>query len=182
MAFTFEDVSNEGATLTLRWAELAVPVRITAHTHQLALASFRDQLNGLAQYFWQGWNQAANYCLSNDVELEQGLEWAERSVQIQPTFQNLSTQVQLLEKLGRGEETEALMERAVEKGNAGDLYGYGRSLINQGEKEKALAGAQREGERRSVVRGIRPGLRPERPRPVRRGRRLHEGRPREGPR
>ena len=139
MAFTFEDVSNEGTTLTLRWDELAVPVRITADTHQLALASFREQLNGLAQYFWQGWNQAATYSLRNDVELEQGLEWAERSVQTQATFSNLATQADLLEKLGRGDETEAIMERAVEKGNAGELYSYGRSLINDGEKEKALA-------------------------------------------
>ena len=138
MGFTFEDVSNDGATLTLHWEKVRVPVRIEAKTHELALASFREQLKGLSQFFWQGWNQAANYCLQNEINYEEAMEWVERSIQTQATFANLSTKAQLLAKMGQGEEVEAIMEKAVEKGNAGNLYAYGRQLLSQGDEEKAL--------------------------------------------
>ena len=78
MQFSFEDRSDEAATLTLSWEQLRLPIRITVDTQAQTLASIRDQLKGLSRFFWQGWNQAANWCLQNEVNLEQAVEWADR--------------------------------------------------------------------------------------------------------
>ena len=139
LAFTFDNVSNEGATAALHWGKLRVPVNVTADLQTLTLASFRDQLKGLSRFFWQGWNQAANYCLQNEFNYEEALEWADQSIQVQETFNNLSTKAQLLEKLGRGDEVGDLMEKAMKIGNAGNLHGYGRQLLGQGKNEEAVA-------------------------------------------
>jgi len=139
MAFTLDEVSNESMTISLHWAELIVPVKVEADLHGLALASFRDQLKGLSKFFWQGWNQAATYCLQNEINYEEALEWADRSIQAQETFNNLSTKAQLLQKVGKEDEAEDLMAGAMKIGNAGNLFGYARQLLGQGKKEEALA-------------------------------------------
>ena len=139
MAFTVDEVDSDEAVLALHWAELWVPITITANTHELALASFRDQLKGLSQFFWLGWDQAANYALQNDVALEEALGWAERSIQTEERFENLSTKAQILTKLGRGDETEEIMAKALAMGNAGQLHNHARQLLGQDRKEEALA-------------------------------------------
>ena len=143
LAFTFEDVDNEKATLALHWGNLRVPIQITADTHELALASFRDQLKGLSRFFWPGWNQAANYALQNDVALEEALTWADSSIQAEERFDNLSTKAQLLVKLDRADEANEIMSRALGMGNAGQLHNYARQLLGQDRKEDALEVFQR---------------------------------------
>ena len=139
MAFTFDDLSNDGVTIALHWGKLRVPVKVTANLHDLALASFRDQLKGLSKFFWQGWNQAANYCLQNEINYEEALEWVDQSIQVKETFNNLNTKAQLLQKVGRDDEVEALMTKAMKIGGAGNLHGYARQLLGQGKKEEAVA-------------------------------------------
>jgi tetratricopeptide (TPR) repeat protein len=138
LAFTFDDVSNEGMILTLHWAQLAVPVKVEANLHELALASFRDQLKGLSKFFWQGPNQAANYCLQNEINYQEALEWAEQSIRAKETFNNLSTKAQLLQKVGKEDEVEDLMARAMKVGSAGELFGYARKLLGEGQKEESV--------------------------------------------
>ena len=139
MAFTVDETGDDKVVLALHWAELRVPITITANTHELALASFRDQLKGLSQFFWLGWDQAANYALQNAVALEEALGWAERSIQTEERFENLSTKAQILTKLSRGDETEEIMAKALAMGNAGQLHNYARQLLGQDRKEEALA-------------------------------------------
>ena len=102
------------------------------------MASINDQLTGLSQFFWQGWNQAAAWTAGAQVELEQGLEWAERSIGIQENFTNLSTKAQILAQMGRGEEAMAVMDKALPMGNAGNLHNYGRTLIGMGMVDQAV--------------------------------------------
>ncbi|MCC6132113.1 MAG: hypothetical protein IT186_19500, partial [Acidobacteria bacterium] len=52
------------------------------------LASLKEQLRGLPRFSWQGWNQAAGWCLKNDTALDQGLEWADRSLEMNKNFTN----------------------------------------------------------------------------------------------
>jgi len=143
LSYTFDEVTNESATLNLRWEKLRVPVRIDVDTEAVALASIREQLKGLSQFFWNGWNQAATYCLQNDIQLEQALEWAESSIQAEERFENLSTKAQILEKLGDAEEADEVLVRALEIGNAGQLHQYGRTLLGEGRTEEAMEVFQR---------------------------------------
>ena len=60
---------------------------------------------------WQGWNEAANYCLRNDIEHKQALNWATRSVFMSPNPNNMMTKAQLTAKMkGEGDETK---EKAI---------------------------------------------------------------------
>ncbi len=138
-AIAFDGLASDGVDVTLRWAEVAVPVRVTVDLEATVLASFRDQLTGLSQFFWPGWNQAAQFCLTNDLALEEALGWSERSIQAEERFNNLQTKAGLLTKLDRAEEAESVLARALDIANAGQLHGYGRQLLAQGKLDDAKA-------------------------------------------
>lgn len=135
---SIDHLEDDAADLILRWAEVAVPVRVAIDLEKTVRASLDQQLTGLSQFFWQGWNQAAQYYLQNDLNLEQALQWADRSIGIQETFNNLSTKSQLLAKTGEEEQAREVIARAMALGNAGQIHNYARQLITQGKKEEAL--------------------------------------------
>ena len=141
--YTVDDLTNESATLNLRWEKIRVPLRVEVDTEAVTLASIREQLKGLSQFFWNGWNQAATYCVQNDINLEEALEWADNSIQAEERFENLSTKSQILEKTGKTAEAQEIMEQALEIGNAGQLHQYGRTLIGEDRIDEALEVFQR---------------------------------------
>ena len=136
---SFDNLEDDSTDMILRWAEVAVPVRVAIDREQTVMADFRRQLTGLPQFFWQGWNQAAQYCSNNDMNLEEAMQWADRSIGIQETFNNLSTKAQLLAKSGEEAQATELMAKAMAMGNAGQIHNYARQLLGQDRKEEALA-------------------------------------------
>ena len=138
MLFTFDDLTAVGATATLRWAELAVPIRIETDLEEQALASIRDQLQGLAQFTWMGPNQAAGWAVGQGVALEEALAWADASIQAERRFENLSTKSRILAALERHEEAEELMAEALEIASPIQIHGYGRQLLAQGKVDEAV--------------------------------------------
>ncbi len=141
LTYHFVDLSPTSAILALDWEKRRFPVKIEFDTHGIVMASIKDELRGTAGFGWQSWNQAANYSLTNDVDLEQGLAWAEASIGNQTNFNNLSTKAGLLSKLGRQDEGNTVMNQALELpgANAGNFYNYGRTLIGQDKDKEALA-------------------------------------------
>ncbi len=135
---SFDNLENESADMILRWAEVAVPVTVAIDLEKTVMADFRQQLTGLSQFFWQGWNQAAQYALTNEMNLDEGMEWADRSIQTQENFNNLSTKAQLLSKSGDAAQADEIMAKAMDMGNAGQIHNYARQLLGQDRKEEAL--------------------------------------------
>lgn len=136
---SFDNLENDSADMILRWAEVAVPVEVGIDLEKTVMADFRQQLTGLSQFFWQGWNQAAQYSLNNDMNLEEAMQWADRSIQAQETFNNLSTKAQLLAKSGDAAQSDEIMAKAMDMGNAGQIHNYARQLLGQDRKQEALA-------------------------------------------
>ncbi len=135
---SFDDLENDSAHMILRWAEVKVPVKVAIDLEKTVTASFRQQLTGLSQFFWQGWNQAAQYSLNNDINLEEAVQWADRSIQTQENFNNLSTKAQLLDKTGDSAQAGEIMAKAMDMGNAGQIHNYARQLLGQDRKQEAL--------------------------------------------
>ncbi|MBK8192532.1 MAG: DUF2911 domain-containing protein [Lewinellaceae bacterium] len=139
LTFEFTERKPEYTVLTLKWERLSVAFKIEFPVHELVIESFKAQLKGdIGLFFWEGANQAAQYCLENSVFLEQGLDWAEQSVQIKPQFPNLVTKSRLLEKLGKPEAATAAFDMALKMASPNDLYYHGRSLLAKQETEQAM--------------------------------------------
>jgi tetratricopeptide (TPR) repeat protein len=136
LEYEFEDLQPDSATMTLKWEKLAVPVKI-AVTPEATLANIRGQMRGRAQYEWQAPMQAANYCLTHKINLEEALKWADLSIQNEERFENLTTRADVLKAMNKPDEAKAAWEKAIAKTTAPQLYSYGRRL--QSEKKDAEA-------------------------------------------
>ncbi len=138
MEFSFEDLKADAATATLRWEKLAVPVRVTVSDEATVLPYLRQQLRGHAQYFWAPLNQAAQYCLTKNIALPEGLGWAEKSIQVEERFENLSTKADLLKAMGKTDEAAKVSQHALEVASPDQLYSSARLLQSQKREADAM--------------------------------------------
>ena len=93
-AFAYEvnDVTPTSAVIALRWEKLAVPFKVEVSTHEIVAQSLHTQLRGLAQYTWDGWDDAATYFLTNKYNLEEALQYEDRSIGVEERYDNLMEQ------------------------------------------------------------------------------------------
>ncbi|MCH7772258.1 MAG: DUF2911 domain-containing protein [Bacteroidetes bacterium] len=110
MLFIFTNTTDNKTTVNLWWEKLRVPFDIEINTQEIVLAKANDILS------WSPSFQAANYCLTNDVNLEQGLEWIQASVLLKEVYWNTRVLAQLQQKLGMNNKAITNMEKAIELG------------------------------------------------------------------
>jgi hypothetical protein len=138
LTYDFDDVKPDSTVVTMRWEKLAVPFTVKADP-EATLANIRGQLRNAPQYLWNGWDDAATWCVDNKTNLEEALAWTQRSIQIEERFENLMTRSRILEELKRPTESAAARAKALEIGNAVQVYIYGRQLQSQKKKAEAIA-------------------------------------------
>jgi Flp pilus assembly protein TadD, contains TPR repeats len=138
LEYEFEDVKPTSATVTLKWEKLAVPFKV-AVTDQTTLDNIRAQMKGRGQFEWQSPDEAAQFCLSHNIDLEQGLKWADMSIANEERFDNLGTKADLLRALHKDDEATQAWAKALEKATAAQLYSYGRRQQNAKKAEEGLA-------------------------------------------
>ncbi len=110
LIFIFTNTTDSRTTANLWWEKLRVPFDIEVSTQDIVFAKADEKLSWLPSF------QAANYCLTNDVNLEQGMKWIEASVLLNEVYWNTRVKAQLQNKLGMKDEAIATMEKAVELG------------------------------------------------------------------
>lgn len=138
LAYTFDDVKPDSVAATLRWEKLAVSFRVSVDVKGIMLRSIKNQLRSTGGFTWAGYNEAVNWCLDNNYNLEEALKWEDISIQSEERFENLETKSRLLEALGRRDEAEKTMARAFEKGSPFQVYTYARGLQRQGNAKRAF--------------------------------------------
>ncbi|MFD0798915.1 DUF2911 domain-containing protein [Maribacter chungangensis] len=143
LTYSFRDQTDNSAVVAMDWEFLRVPFTVSVDIHKTQMEAFRREVNsGIFYRYWQNLHTAANYCLVNNINLEEGLEWADRSINTyfgEENFKTLSTYAGLLAKLGRQDEADVAMEKAFPLGSSEDLVYYGIDLNLKGEHEKAFS-------------------------------------------
>ena len=110
MIFIFTNTTDDKTTANLWWEKLHISFNIEVNTQELVFAKANEELT------WGPSFQAANYCLTNNVNLEQGMKWIEVSVLLDEVYWNTRVKAQLLNKLGMKNEAIVNMEKAIELG------------------------------------------------------------------
>ena len=136
LEYEFEDLKADSAVVTLKWETLAVPFKV-AVSDETTFANIQNQMRGRAQYEWDSLNQAAQFCLTKKIKLEEGLKWADASIQNEERFENLSTKADILKAMNKPEDAKKAWEQAIAKTTPPQFYSYGRRL--QFEKKEAEA-------------------------------------------
>ena len=139
LKYEFGDQTENSATLSLQWEKVKIPFKISVDLQKLQIEAFRREFNsGMFYRYWQNMHTAANYCLVNNINLEEGLTWADRSINTyfgESNFLTLSTYAGLLEKFNRKKEADSLMAKALPMATSLQMVIYGDGL-NKMKKHK----------------------------------------------
>jgi hypothetical protein len=138
LVYTLDDPGQGTVMATLRWDTLAVPLPIQVDAKRVVADSLREQLRGLARFFWQPWNQAAAWCAANGTNLKEATTWADRSIAINENFTNLRVKAALLAKQGDVAGAKALLERSLVVATEADMNTYGYLLMGQDKVDSAV--------------------------------------------
>src|SRR6185295_16228420 len=76
LKYEFLNETENSATITLSWERLTIPFKIEVDYVKEQLASFRRELQTDKGFIWQSWQQAAQWCLDRNVNLDEALLWA----------------------------------------------------------------------------------------------------------
>ena len=140
LKYEFADETPNSAVIALSWEKRRIPFKVEADVQQLQVASFKSQLRTTRSYY--DFIDAANYCVRNNIELEQALAWMDRAIYFRimgvKNFQTLSTKAAILMKMNRAEEARKVMDEAIPFGTVQDVHFYGRTLLNQKQTEEAV--------------------------------------------
>ena len=142
LQYEFINQTQNSATIALEWEKLRIPFKVETNYIEDQLASFRNELRSQRGFFWLAWNQAAQWCLQQNVNLDQALQWADSasgpSFGGAMIFSPKATKAQILAKLGRQQESDNLMKQALPLANMFEIHQYARSLLMQNKLKEAI--------------------------------------------
>lgn len=139
LSYDFADITEKSVVVVLRWEKLKVPFKVEIDVPATVISYARNtHVRGLPGFFWQGFNDAAAYCLRNNVNLEEALAWANRSLEINENFTNLRTKAGILEKLGKASEAKTLNDHAMQIATEVDINALGYEYVAAGKMKQAI--------------------------------------------
>jgi tetratricopeptide (TPR) repeat protein len=120
--------------ITLSWEKLSIPFKVEVDYLKQQFDAFVTESQQPRSFTSQSLDIAASWTLQNDYQLEKGLEWATTATSPKfpgdPTsFPALSTKAMILDKLGRHDESAAVIKVALPFGSVGQLQQLGRQLL-----------------------------------------------------
>lgn len=139
LTYDFDDVKPDSVVLTMRWEKVAVPLKVGVNTHEIVTESLRKQLRGISQYTWEGWDDAANYLLSEKLNLQDALKYEDQSIQLEERFDNLMTKSKIQDALGQKDQAKATMAKAIDKASPLQMHIYARQLQGEKRQDEAFA-------------------------------------------
>lgn len=144
--YKFINRTNNSVVVALDWDTKRLPFTVKVDLKKTVVESLRSELRGVNTYRWEAWNDAANWCLQNDTNLEEALEWVDRSINggingyaANRNLTNLTTKARIFKKLNREDEMLKVLDQAMGmNAPAYDFNGFIVFLISEKKFDRAL--------------------------------------------
>lgn len=143
LKYEFTDQTESGATLSVMWERLAIPFRIEVDVIETQLTSLRRELETEKGFGWKAWQTAAQWASDHNASLGEALQWATKASGTnfpgERNFLTLATKAEILEKLGRKDESVSTFKEALPLGSMGQIHSYARHLLALKRNQEALS-------------------------------------------
>ena len=144
LTFEFTDRQADQTTVALIWEKKKLPFTIEVPDHNAAiLANLESELTSAMGFQSTSWAQAATWASGAGYH-DKALAWADAAISApfigRRNFNTLQTKATVLFNKGDVDQSIAAMDEAIKEpgATAFQIHGYGRQLIAQDRKEKAL--------------------------------------------
>ncbi|MFK8161006.1 MAG: DUF2911 domain-containing protein [Lewinella sp.] len=165
LTFDFTDRQEASCTVALKWDELSVPITFDLpNSKEIYVDYLRSAMQNSIGFSWTERNNAALYCLQNDVNVEEALTWAEQTAQNSFVGQENATTLQTLAslqmKVGKESAGMETMMKAANHASAGvfQVHQIGRQMLAAGKNDEALKVFRLNVERHGDVWPVNVGL------------------------
>jgi tetratricopeptide (TPR) repeat protein len=139
LTYDFDDLQPDSAVVELEWEKVAVPFKVSVDVHDIVDANLKKQLRNLSQYTWISWDDAANYLLTEKVDLPQALIYVNKSIENEDRYDNEMTKAKVLTALNRKDDAAAAEKKALAFANPLQMHLYARQLQADKRSEEAFA-------------------------------------------
>lgn len=142
LVYNFSNQTDRSVDINLEWERWSFPIRVEVDIKSTVLENIREQMSGAIGFDPASLEAAAKWCVDNDTNYTEALNWISSAVNPQlggrNTFVALSVKAAILKKLGNEKEATAIMNTAIDNASAIELHGYGRQLLNEKKIPEAL--------------------------------------------
>ena len=124
LSFSFDPVTENSATVNIRWERIRVPFTVQVDVAKTAMAKAAAAVAAAKPDDWQTPFRAAGYAKqAGDMEsagkwIEQALRAVDASIAAKPMFQSLVGKTNMLLAMGRKDEALAAADQAIAQGKA----------------------------------------------------------------
>jgi tetratricopeptide (TPR) repeat protein len=143
LVYNFSNQTDHSVDISLDWERWSFPIHVEVDLKNTVLQSIREQMSGAIGFDPASLEAAAQWCVDNDINYEEALNWINSATNPQlggrNTFAALSTKSKILKKMGKDKEATDMMNTAIENATVLELHGYGRQLLNEKKLPEALA-------------------------------------------
>jgi hypothetical protein len=131
LLFTIPEVTRDSAQVLLSWESVAVPFTVQVPNVEALMRSRAEAAMAKDPADWRTPLQVASV-YAGDSKWDEAVKWADQSIKVKETFQNLASKANILYNSGRKEEAITLAEKAVERGKADkvDTAGFEKRLAD----------------------------------------------------
>ena len=144
LTYEFTERNQTNCVVLLAWEYLKVPIRLSVENSvELYINNMRKQLQGDIGFNYMAWVDAANYCVENNTNLNEALNWANYAIEEpffgRKNFVSYSCKASVLSAMGETTKGDSIMKVAIHDPTASmmDIHYYARRL--QGQKKNAEA-------------------------------------------
>ena len=143
LVYNFSNQTDHAVDISLDWERWSFPIHVEVDLKATVLENIREQMSGAIGFDPASLESAAQWCVENDINYEEALNWINSATNPQlggrNTFANMSTKARILNKMGKGKEAADMMNTAMENATVLELHSYGRQLLNEKKLPEALA-------------------------------------------
>jgi len=143
LVYNFSNQTDRSVDISLDWERWSFPIHVEVDLKATVLEDIRRQMSGAIGFDPPSLEAAAQWCVDNDTNYEEALNWISSATNPQlggrNTFAALSTRSRILMKMGKDKEAADVMNTAMENASVQELHSYGRQLLNQKKLTEALA-------------------------------------------
>jgi len=138
LTYDFVDFGKNFTVLSLKWDQKEIPMKIELATDDLIIHNITNELRDLPGFGWQGHLSAAQYTLTNNTHLDQGLVWIDVAVQRNPNFQTQTTKAGILNAMGKTAEANAIFDKLASSGTVAQVNALGYQFLGAKQFDKAI--------------------------------------------
>lgn len=139
--YKFENQNLTSVTVSMKWEYLIVSFVVMVDVDSIVISSLRNELQGHKGEYSANYVEAAQYCVSRNVNLDQALTWSLQAVNAwfgQRSFATLQNLATVYEKLNQQDKADSVMSEALIFATPTQYTEFARLLISQNNKVRAL--------------------------------------------